>query len=288
MPPADGETSSHLTSSNWRGDRDLLEEIASVIDRIDTPYDRLNPGVRYFRESVKNFRSNGYDQCPEAIVLATWVRDRVADVIRREGNCDLTTRAISFPIDLDAVVRQRRNESKDPETSPPDSDSILQQITPDSKLLNFALQRARSIFDGNVSEYLHSLVRRDREAVKNHGRRISDLLGACRQQLAKSKLLYSHNYSPNQTDFWIPEIHLGIEVVFDWESSKEFELTHVLGDTAYRLEARSLVVVTPNDMPDHQFQAIKKIEEGGAFENLSVIRLSALEGYLEDIIARTR
>jgi hypothetical protein len=288
MPPADGETSSHLTRSNWRGDRDLLEEIASVIDRIDTPYDRLNPGVRYFRESVKNFRSNGYDQCPEAIVLATWVRDRVADVIRREGNCDLTTRAISFPIDLDAVVRQRRNESKDPETSPPDSDSILQQITPDSKLLNFALQRARSIFDGNVSEYLHSLVRRDREAVKNHGRRISDLLGACRQQLAKSKFLYSHNYSPNQTDFWIPEIHLGIEMVFDWESSKEFELTHVLGDTAYRLEARSLVVVTPNDMPDHQFQAIKKIEEGGAFENLSVIRLSALEGYLEDIIARTR
>jgi hypothetical protein len=288
MPPADGETSSHLARNNWRDDRDLLEEIASVIDRIDTPYDRLNPGVRYFRESVKNFRSNGYDQCPEAIVLATWVRDRVADVIRREGNCDLTTRAISFPIDLDAVVRQRRNESKDPETSPPDSDSILQQITSDSKLRNFARERIRSIFDGNVSEYLHSLVRRDREAVKNHGRRISDLLAACRQQLDEKKLEFSQNFSPSQTDFWIPEINLGIEVVFDWDSSKEFELTRVLGDTAYRLEARSLVVVTPNDMPDHQFQAIKKIEEGGAFENLSVIRLNALEGYLEDILARTR
>jgi hypothetical protein len=41
-------------------------------------------------------------------------------------------------------------------------------------------------------------------------------------------------------------------------------------------------------MPDHQFQAIKKIEQDGAFENLSVIRLNALEGYLEDILARTR
>ena len=92
----------------------------------------------------------------------------------------------------------------------------------------------------------------------------------------------------DQTDFWIPEINLGIEVVFDWDSSKEFELTRVLGDTAYRLEARSLVVVTPNDMPDHQFQAIKKIEQDGAFENLSVIRLNALEGYLEDILAQTR
>ena len=77
-------------------------------------------------------------------------------------------------------------------------------------------------------------------------------------------------------------------MVFDWDSSKEFELTRVLGDTAYRLVARFLVAVTPNDMPDHQFQAIKKIEEGGAFENLSVIRLNALEDYLEDILARTR
>lgn len=288
MPPADGETSRHLARNNWRDDRDLLEEIASVIDRIDTPYDRLNQGVRCFREWVKNFRSHGYDQCPEAIVLATWVRERVADVTRREGSCDLTTRPISFPVDLDAVVRQRRNESKALETSPPNSDSILQQLIPDSKLRNFALERIRSIFNGNVTEYLHSLVRRDREFIQNHGQRISDLLGACRQQLDEKKLEFSQNFSPSQTDFWIPEINLGIEVVFDWDSSKEFELTRVLGDTAYRLEARSLVVVTPNDMPDHQFQAIKKIEEGGAFENLSVIRLNALEGYLEDILARTR
>ena len=288
MPPADGETSSHLARNNWRDDRDLLEEIASVIDRIDTPYDRLNPGVRCFREWVKNFRSHGYDQCPEAIVLATWVRERVADVERREGNCDLTTSPISFPVDLDAVVRRRRNESKAPETSPPDADSILQKLTLDSKLRNFALDRARSIFDGNVSEYLHSLVRKDREIIQNHGSRISDLLGACRQQLDKRKLVFSQNYSPNQTDFWIPEINLGIEVVFDWDSGKEFGLTRVLGDTAYRLQAQNLVVVTPNDMPDHQFQTIKKIEESGAFDNLAVIRLSALEDYLEDIIARTR
>ena len=286
--PLDGETSSQLTSNHWREDRDLLEEIASVIDRIDTPYDRLNRGVRYFRESIKNFRSDGYDRCPDAIVLATWVRERVADVARREGICDLATRPISFPVDLDAVVRQRRNESKAAETSPPESDSILQTLTPDSKLRKFALERARSIFDGNISEYLNFLVRRDREAVQNHGEGIFDLLGACRQQLAKSKLPFSHNYSPNQTDFWIPEIHLGIEVVFDWDSGKEFELTRVLGDTAYRLEARSLVVVTPNDMPDHQFHAIKKIETGGAFDSLSVIHLSDLEGYLEDVIARTR
>jgi hypothetical protein len=288
MPPADGETSSHLARNNWREDRDLLEEIASVIDRIDTPYDRLNQGVRCFREWVKNFRLHGYDQCPEAIVLATWVRERVADVTRREGSCELTTRPISFPVDLGAVVRQRRNESKAPETSPPNSDSILQQLIPDSKLRNFALERIRSIFNGNVTEYLHSLVRRDREFIQNHGQRISDLLGACRQQLDEKKLEFSQNFSPSQTDFWIPEINLGIEGVFDWDSSKEFELTRVLGDTAYRLEARSLVVVTSNDMPDHQFQAIKKIEKGGAFENLSVIRLNALEGYLEDITARAR
>ncbi len=288
MPPANGETSSHLARNNWRDDRDLLEEIASVIDRIDTPYDRLSQGVRCFREWVKNFRSHGYDQCPEAIVLASWVRERVVDVERREGNCDLTTRPITFPVDLDAVVRQRRNESKDPQTPQPNSDSILQKLIPDSNLRNFALERIRSIFNGNVTEYLHSLVRKDRESIQNHGGRISDLLGACRQQLDKSKLLFSINYSPNQTDFWIPKINLGIEVVFDWDSSKEFELTRVLGDTAYRLEARSLVVVTPNNMPNHQFQAIKKIEEGGAFENLSVIRLNALEGYLEDILARTR
>ena len=288
MPPANGETSSHLARNNWRDDRDLLEEIASVIDRIDTPYDRLNQGVRCFREWVKNFRSHGYDQCPEAIVLATWVRERVADVTRREGNCDLTTSPISFPVDLDAVVRQRRNESKAPETSPPNSDAILQKLIPDSKLGNFALERTRSIFNGKVAKYLEFLIKKDQEFIQNHGERISDLLGACRQQLDKSKLLFSINYSPNQTDFWIPEINLGIEVVFDWDSSKEFELNRVLGDTAYRLEARSLVAVTPNDMPDHQFQAIKKIEKDGAFENLSVIRLNTLEDYLEDIIARTR
>ena len=79
-----------------------------------------------------------------------------------------------------------------------------------------------------------------------------------------------------------------MEAVFHWYSRKEFELTRVLGDTAYRLEARYLVAVTPNDMPDHQFQAIQEIEKGGAFENLSVIRLSTLEGYLEDIMSRIR
>ncbi len=287
MPPANGETSSNLTRNNWRDDRDLLEEIALVIDRIDTPYDRLSQGVRCFREWVKNFRSHGYDQCPEAIVLASWVRERVVDVERREGNCDLTTRPITFPVDLDAVVRQRRNESKALETSPPNSDSILQQLIQDSNLRNFALERIRSIFNGKVTEYLHFLVRRDREFIQNHGQRISDPLAACRQQLDEKKLEFSQNFSPSQTDFWIPKINLGIEVVFDWDSSKEFELTRVLGDTAYRLEARSLVVVTPNDMPDHQFQAIKKIEQDSAFENLSVIRLNALEGYLEDILART-
>jgi len=288
MSPADVETSSHLARNNWRDDRDLLEEIASVIDRIDTPYDRLNQGVRCFREWVKNFRSHGYDRCPEAIVLATWVRESMAKSSRKEGSCDLATRSISFPVDLDVVVRQCRIESTHPETSPPSSDSILQQLTPNSKLRDFALERAQSIFNGKVTEYLESLIKRDHEFIQNHGERISDLLGACRQQIAKSKLLLSRNYSPNQTDFWIPEINLGMEVVFNWGSGKEFELTRVLGDTAYRLEARSLVVVTPNDMPDHQFQAIQKIEKDGAFENLSVIRLNALEGYLEDIVERNR
>jgi len=287
MPSADGATS-HLARNDWREDRDLLEEIASTIDRIDTPYDRRNEGVRCFREAVKNFRSHGYDQCPEVVALATWVRERVADVERREGNCNLTTRPISFPVDLDALVRQRKKESKAPETSPQDSDPILHQLTSDSKIKDFALERAQSIFNGNVAEYLHSLLRRDRESIQNHGEQISGLLEACRQQLAKSKLLFSHSYSPNQTDFWIPEINLGIEIVFDWESGREFELTRILGDTAYRLQAQSLVVVTPNDMPAHQFKAIKKIEEGGAFENLSVMRLSGLEGFLEDILARTR
>ena len=287
MPSADGATI-HLARNDWREDRDLLEEIASTIDRIDTPYDRRNEGVRCFREAVKNFRTHGYHQCPEVVALAMWVRERVADVERREGNCNLKTRPISFPIDLDALVRQCKKESTPPETSPPDSDSILKQLTSDSKIKDFTLERARSIFNGNVAEYLHSLVRKDRESVYNYGERISDLLEFCRQQLDKQALEFSQNYSPNQTDFWIPEINLGIEIVFDWESGKEFELTRILGDTAYRLQAQSLLVVTPNDMSDHKFKAVKKIEAGGAFENLSVIRLNGFEGYLEDIRSRTR
>jgi hypothetical protein len=237
---------------------------------------------------VKNFRSHGYDQCPEVNFLATWVRERVAKVTRREGSCDLSIRSITFPIDLDAVVRRRREESKANEFSSSDSDSILQELTLDPKLRDFALGRAKSIFNGKVIEYIESLIKRDQEFIQNHGQRISDLLGACRQQLDKSKLLFSPNYSRDQTDFWIPEIKLGVEVVFDWDSGKEFELTRVLGDTAYRLGAQFIAVVTPNDMPDHQFQAIQEIEKGGAFENLSVIRLSTLEGYLEDIMSRIR
>ena len=140
---------------------------------------------------VKSFRSHGYDQCPEAIVLATLVRERVADVTHREGSCNLTTRSISFPFDLDDVVRERRNARNTPETSPPNSDSILQQLTPDSKLRNFVLERAQSTYNGKVSEYLESLIKRDQEFIQNHGQSISDLLGACRLQLDKSKLLFS-------------------------------------------------------------------------------------------------
>ena len=237
---------------------------------------------------MKNFRSHGYAKCPEVIVLATLFRERIAEIRNREGSFNLGTMAITFPVDLDAVVRERQNEKKALETSPPNSDSILRQLNPDSKLREFVIERAQSIFNGKVSQYLESLIKRDQEFIQNHGQSISDLLSVCRQQLDKNKLLFSLNDSPNQTDFWIPEINLGMEAVFHWYSGKEFELTRVLGDTAYRLEAKYLVAVTPNDMHDHQFQAVRKIEESGAFENLSVIRLNALRDYLENIIEQTR
>ena len=60
----------HRRRRDWRDDRDLLEEIAGIVNKLDGPYDYYEPPTLAYREKIKAFREKGYDMNKEAYFLA--------------------------------------------------------------------------------------------------------------------------------------------------------------------------------------------------------------------------
>ena len=68
-----------------------------------------------------------------------------------------------------------------------------------------------------------------------------------------------------------------------WKPENETELLSILSDTNFRLRARHLVVVVPDDLSDELFELIRAVEKREVINNLSIIRIGDFGKYLDEI-----
>jgi hypothetical protein len=110
-----------------------------------------------------------------------------------------------------------------------------------------------------------------------------DLIHICEFKLSNQNLDVRKKYVVGETDLWVPSLSLGVEIRNSWEQNDEIPLLRTLSDTNFRLQARHLVVVVPDDMNDETFKLLRKIEKRKVFENLSILRVGVLEDYISKI-----
>ncbi len=281
----------HVERNDWHDDRDLIEEVAATIDLPDSSYDHYKPGVLAFREWVNQFRKRGYDKSPEAFQLGSWLRELLAEKGRREGSYNLNTRPLFIPDDLNEVIRERKSkgegeeETKDGEAELP---AVFNEVLTTGETRTFAQKRAEALHDGNLADYLSFLVEKERNAMGKPSHGIADLLDGCRLHMARRKLKFVENYMVGETDFWIPTLSLGVEAVLNWKAEKEQRILGVIGQTKFRLQAKNFAIVASLDIPEHQYDVIRDIENRKVFDNLRVLRIDKLGEYLNEILDESK
>ena len=111
-----------------------------------------------------------------------------------------------------------------------------------------------------------------------------DLIHICEHKIALRNLKTKNNFAVGETDLWIPELSLGVEVRDTWDENEELSLIQTLSDTNFRKRARNLCLVTPDDLSDAKFLKLREVEKRGVIENLSVIRVGDFANYLDALI----
>ncbi len=272
----------HRKHRDWKDDRDLLEAIAAVVNHIDGPYDYYQSGVMGFREKIKLFREKGYEGNDEAYFLCMWIREQLGELSRKQGTYDLRVHTLTFPHDLDQLISGV--EKRATQSGLEDNNGLsLSTLFPDVQLRNFARERMQMIHRGNLNSYLSSLVAKERDALSGNSASIMDLIHICEHKLALRNAEVTKRFVVGETDLWIQPWGLGIEVRTNWDSKSETDLLNILSDTNFRLGARHLVVVVPDDFSDELFDLIRGIEKREVIPNLSIIRIGDLGNYLDEI-----
>ena len=111
---------------------------------------------------------------------------------------------------------------------------------------------------GDLIAYLASLVSKEKESLSTHSASIMDLIHICEHKLSMLQIDVRKRYLVGETDLWVPALSLGIEIRNCWEKEDETSLIRTLSDTNFRLQARHLVVVVPDDFSDETFELLRK------------------------------
>jgi len=274
----------HRKRRNWEDDRDLLAELLAVIKKLDGPYDYFSPNIKGFASKVEFLEKQGFEENPDAYFLAMWVRERLSDLLIRQGSYNLHVHPIEIPADINAVIKLE--EKKATKTGNEGQPNIsLAHLFPNPKLRAFALERVQMLHRGDLIAYLSSLVARERESLLSSSASIMDLIHICEHKLNLRKLAVRKRFTVGETDLWVPSLSLGVEVRDSWNANEEIEIIRVLSDTNFRLRAMNLCLVSPDDLSDNAFLKLREIEKRGVIENLSVIRIGDFGNYLDQLIA---
>ena len=274
----------HRKRRNWEDDRDLLIQLVAAIKKPDGPYDYFSLNVKGFISKVEFLEKQGFEGNPDAYFLAMWVRERLSDLLIRQGSYNLHVHPIELPNDINAVIKleEKKKTKTDKEAQPNIS---LAHLFPNPKLRAFALERVQMLHRGDIVAYLSSLVARERESLLSSSASIMDLIHICEHKLNLRKLAVSKKFTAGETDLWVPSLSLGIEVRDSWNANEEIEIIRILSDTNFRLRAKQLCIVSPDDLSDKAFLKLIEIEKRGVVENLSVIRIGDFGNFLDQLIA---
>tara|TARA_B100001057_G_scaffold208743_1_gene209427 strand:- start:13261 stop:14163 length:903 start_codon:yes stop_codon:yes gene_type:complete len=272
----------HRRRRDWKDDRDLLEELASQVNRVDGPYDSFDVGVTAYREKVKSFEKS-YETNKEAFFMAMWVREQLSELSRKQGNYHLSVHALTFPEDLDRTIHGVEKRATQSGFVPPQQETSLSVLFPEPELRNYARERMQMLHRGDLNSYLASLVSKERDSLATNSASIMDLIHICEHKLNLRQISFEKRYVVGETDLWITAWSLGIEVKNTWGEQEELSLISTLSNTNFRLRARHLVVVVPDSLSDDAFEMIRAIERRDDFSNLSILRIGDLGTYLDKI-----
>ena len=272
----------HRKRRDWKDDRNLLEELAAGVNRVGGPYDYYEPGVLAFREKIRVFREKGYETNDDAYFLCTWIREQLGVLSRTQGSYDLRVHPLTFPEDLDRVISgvEKRSTQSGLEEK---NEISLSTLFPEPQLRNFARERMQILHKGDLKSYLSALVAKERDSLTGNSSTIMDLIHICEHKLAMRNAEVTKRFLVGETDLWVEPWALGIEVRTSWKPENETELLSILSDTNFRLRARHLVVVVPDDLSDELFDLIRIVEKRDVINNLSIIRIGDFGKYLDEI-----
>ena len=98
----------HRRRRDWRDDQKLIEEIASLIQKKNGPYDLKNKAVHEFLEIAENIKLTGYESNAQATFLAMWIREELSKLFHKKHGYNLKAHVINIPTDLPAVLHKKR------------------------------------------------------------------------------------------------------------------------------------------------------------------------------------
>ena len=272
----------HRRRRDWKDDRDLIEEIATSVNKLNGPYEYYDKGVFAFREKVKAFRASGYENNKEVFYISMWIRQELSEISKAQASYDLRVHTLPLPENLEQTIFQMEQKAAD-HSDGKKTEISLESLFPDPVLRSFAMERMQILHKGDLISYLSSLVAKEKDSLLTNSASIMDLIQICEYNLSLFDLEVKKRYAVGETDLWIPSLSMGVEIRNSWDMENEIELITILSDTNFRLQARHLVVVTPDDMSDETFSMLREIEKRKVIENLSIIRVGDFSNYISKI-----
>jgi hypothetical protein len=272
----------HRRRRDWKDDRDLIEEVATSVNKLNGPYEYYDKGVFAFREKIKTIRATGYENNIEVTYLGMWIREELSKIAKTQASYDLRVHTLKFPEQIDSTILRMEQKAKVNSNNEGPGLSI-ESLFPDPTLRRFAMERTQILHKGDLVAYLSSLVSKERDSLLTNSASIMDLIQICENNLTSLDLIVKKRYAVGETDLWIPSVGLGVEIRNTWDSEDEIELIRVLSDTNFRLQTRHLVVVTPDELSNETFSLLRGIETRQVIENLSIIRIGDFNNYITKI-----
>jgi len=272
----------HRRRSEWKDDRDLLEEVASTVNKIDGPYEYYSKGVFAFREKIKSFRAKGYESSNEVFYLGMWLREKINEMSKNQLSYDLRVHPIVFPENLQSAILEMEIQTKD--RSELKKEISFESFFPDPELRSFARERTQVLHHGDLNAYLSSLVSKEKDSLMTNSASIMDLIQICEYKFSVLKIEVVKKYTVGETDLWVPSLSLGVEVRNTWTQEDETKLIRTLSDTNFRLRPRHLTVVVSDDLSNQTFDLLRQIEKRKVIENLSIIRIGDFTNYISKIL----
>lgn len=277
----------HRKRRNWQDDSNLLLEFLGILKNIDSPYDYFDKNVKSFREKIEGFRQSGFEENFEVFLLAMWLREQLSELTIKQGSYNLKVHEIKLPYSVDEILNAEEKKITRG-YSTPNIKISLSELFPNPRLRAYALERIQMLHRGDIVAYLSSLVSKEKSSLMSStlmscSASILDMINICEHKLDTRKLKVIKKFSVGETDLWVPQLSLGVEVCDTWNEKKETEVIRVLCDTNFRRRALHLSLVTADDMSDVEFVKLKEIEKRNILDNLSVMRIGDFGPFLDEL-----